>query len=63
MPVHCVWMTTATAAASSTVAESFFLAARFQGGTTYYRECEGAILINATLANAISAAQGGDPVA
>lgn len=60
--ISCVWMSTASAAAISTVSQGIFDAAFNQAGTTYMRVCEGSNLINVTLGNAISAANGGDPL-
>ena len=62
MGVSCVWVTTAEAATLSTIAEAFFTAPAAQGGDTYYRQCGADLLINGTLANTISLANGGDPV-
>lgn len=63
MPITCLpWVTTAIAAASSTVSESFFIAAFPQAGPTYMVNCGGTLYINVDLANAISFANGGDPI-
>lgn len=62
MNVSCVWVSTQEAASISTIGESFFLAKVGQGGSTYYAFCGGIQRINVTLADAISAANGGDPI-
>jgi hypothetical protein len=62
MNVSCLWVTTADAATTSTIAESFFTDGALWAGDTYVSVCGGVTYINATLANAISAANGGDPI-
>jgi hypothetical protein len=62
MPVSCVFVTINSAAAASTVPAQFFLDRIPEGGHTYFRNCDGTTYINVTLGNAISAANGGDPV-
>lgn len=55
--VSCEWSTVADVAVSSGIAESVFLAYQAGAGATYMRVCGVDVLINATLSDAIIAAQ------
>ena len=57
MNVSCEWSTVAAVADSSGLDPEVFLAHQTQAGATYMRPCGADVLINATLSDAIIAAQ------